>query len=70
MYDWTFLIWQTYVSNYLPEVFNSHRDYMLFSNVHDTFIGVNFSPRTQNLYILTIWLFCRYHVIWNGLLKD
>ncbi len=20
---------------------------MLFSNVHDTFIGVNFSPRTQ-----------------------
>ncbi len=23
---------------------------MLFSNVHDTFSGVNFSPRTQNLH--------------------
>ncbi len=43
---------------------------MLFSKVHETFIGVNFSPRTQNLYILTIQLFCRYHVILNGLLKD
>ncbi len=37
-----------------PAVFNSQREYKLFSNVHETFIGVNFSPRTQNLYILTI----------------
>ncbi len=35
-------------------LFTRHREYMLFSNVHETFIGVNFSPRTQNLYILTI----------------
>jgi len=31
-------------SNYLPEVFNSHSEYILFSNDHDTFIGVNFLP--------------------------
>ncbi len=37
-----------------PVVFNRQREYMLFSNVHETFIGVNFSPTTQNLYILTI----------------
>ncbi len=49
-----FFIWQTYVSNYLTAVFNGQREYMLFSNVHETFIGVNFSPRTQNLYILTL----------------
>ncbi len=55
---------------YLPEVLNSQKEYMLISNVHETFIVVNCSPRTQNLYILTIQLFCRYHVIINGLLKD
>ncbi len=38
---------------YLPDVFNSQREYMLFSNVHEIFIGVNL-PITQNLYILTI----------------
>ncbi len=38
-----------------PVMFNSQREYKLF--FHETFIDVNFSPRTQILYILTIWLF-------------
>ncbi len=39
-----------------PAMFNSQREYKLF---RETFIDVNFSPRTQTLYILDYLTLCK-----------